>query len=412
MHRRNVTFLVGLAILALCITAPGVSAQTVVQVAPGFGTLNIAIDGDTTATGERNDPDTIYELERDGLYLLDGSIEHEGFHLTIVAAEGSGARPILQPAVGDGGTSSRPFRARGDITLRGIYATNRDELGALNTRILRVSADSVRITLDDVHFDDDAQSGIRLDNAWNRVFITNSMFSRIGQPLDPDNGRGLDDRGNPIDSLVVSNTTYYNLTSRVLRNDGGLTNYLDFNHNTVVNTGQRFGELGEVLEAHVTNNVIINPGFLGLGPTDTNWVMRADTLGSDVMGEQVINVRNNNIFFDQSILDARPDSVTGLPTYNDHLAALIEASGTGSTNISEALTFTNPQPSVTPIRRNLVGHPGSHTGLGQHGQPLRLRLHGRRILFALDRHAAPRLPHLADDGNRRQRPHNAARRSC
>jgi hypothetical protein len=175
MHRRNITFLVGLAILALCITAPGVSAQTVVQVAPGFGTLNIAIDGDTTATGERNDPDTIYELERDGLYLLDGSIEHEGFHLTIVAAEGSGARPILQPAVGDGGTSSRPFRARGDITLRGIYATNRDELGALNTRILRVSADSVRITLDDVHFDDDAQSGIRLDNAWNRIFITNSM---------------------------------------------------------------------------------------------------------------------------------------------------------------------------------------------------------------------------------------------
>lgn len=94
---------------------------------------------------------------------------------------------------------------------------------------------------------------------------------------------------------MVSNTTYYNLTSRVLRNDGGLTNYLDFNHNTVVNTGQRFGELGEVLEAHVTNNVIINTGFLGLGPTDTNWVMSADTLGSDVMGEQVINVRNNNI---------------------------------------------------------------------------------------------------------------------
>ena len=61
MHRRNIAF-VGLAIVALCITAPQVSAQTIVQVAPGFGTLNLAIDGDTTATGERNDPETTPRL--------------------------------------------------------------------------------------------------------------------------------------------------------------------------------------------------------------------------------------------------------------------------------------------------------------------------------------------------------------
>ncbi len=349
MHRRNITF-VGLAIVALCITAPQVSAQTIVQVAPGFGTLNLAIDGDTTATGERNDPETIYELERDGLYLLDGSIEHEGFHLTIVAAEGSGARPILQPGVVEGGGSSRPFRARADITLRSIYATNRDELGALNTRILRVSADSVRITLDDVHFDEDGQSGIRLDNTDNSIFITNSIFSRIGIHASPDNGRGIDDRGNPIDSLVIQNSTFYNITSNVLRNGGGIINYADINHNTIVNIGQYGLDLGEVITAHVTNNQFINVGYMGTtefieldDPDETGRVVVVNPLQSDITATQVMNVRNNNIYIDPLIEAAQPDSViaaSGL-VYSSHAMELLEASGTGPTNISEAVAFTN-----------------------------------------------------------------------
>ena len=120
-----------------------------VFVAPGFGTLNAAVDGDTTSTGARRDSailPTVYVLERDGVYVLDGSIENR-FPLIIVAADGSGERPQLIPGVPTGGSSSRPFRVRGDITLRGLYITNEDQLGAALLRTIRVSADSVRVVL-------------------------------------------------------------------------------------------------------------------------------------------------------------------------------------------------------------------------------------------------------------------------
>ena len=97
-------------ILLLGATSIVFSQSRIINVPSGVGTLNEAIDGDTTATGERVDPDnTVYVLERDGFYLLTGTIENR-FPLRIWAAEGSGKRPILQPGVSEGGESSSPFR--------------------------------------------------------------------------------------------------------------------------------------------------------------------------------------------------------------------------------------------------------------------------------------------------------------
>ncbi len=43
--------------------------------------------------------------------LVTGSIENNGFHLTIVAADGDGAIPLLRP-LPNGGESGRPFRSK------------------------------------------------------------------------------------------------------------------------------------------------------------------------------------------------------------------------------------------------------------------------------------------------------------
>ncbi|MFT7163114.1 MAG: hypothetical protein ACI9GZ_004315, partial [Bacteroidia bacterium] len=193
-------------------------AQRIVEVAEGAGTLNEAIASDTTATGERVDANTIYQLARGGTYITWGSIENRDFHLTIQAADGDGARPFIQPGIPDGGDgSSRPFRPRADLTLKGLSITNLDQLGGLNTRIIRISADSVKIELDDCWLNQDGQSAFRFDNPGIKLFINNSVISNIGVPLDPNNGRGIDDRGNDVDSLVIENTTFYNLTSTILR---------------------------------------------------------------------------------------------------------------------------------------------------------------------------------------------------
>jgi len=342
-----------IVISLLFIVMDTANAQRFVQVPQGFGTLNEAIDGDTTATGERTDPNTVYVLQRGGFYILNGTISNRGFHLQIVAEDGDGPRPILQPGVPDGGSSSAPFRVRGDITLRGLYVTNRDELDGLLTRMLRVSADSVRIVIDDCHLDEDGQAAFRLDNPYNRIFITNSIMSNIGLPISPDNGRGIDDRGNSIDTLVMENNTFYNLTSRVLRKTAGTLNYARINHNTFMNIGQYIFTFDEVINGSFTNNLVVNGAFSGRetnpeGFTANFHGIQIRPLGQDLIDAghtQVVNIRNNNFYLDPEIIDVYPDTIEVTPIFDDVAQSFIDGAGTGNTIIEEAIVFENGPPS-------------------------------------------------------------------
>jgi len=312
--------------------------QRICVVAQGVGTLNLAIDGDTTDTGERVDENTIYQLESGGTYLLNGSIQNR-FPLTIMAEPGAAERPRLIPAVQEGGGSSRAFRARGDLYLDGVYVTNEDDLGGLNTRIIRVSADAVRITLENVHLDRDGQSAFRFDNADIRLFINNSIVSNIGVTGDPNNGRVVDDRGNSIDSLVVTNSTFYNITSRTLRDAGGPNNFVYFRHNTFVNHGQMVVTFGQTSSAHFVNNVIVNGGFYGATPTNPDYILVSVDSVSE--GDQTVVIANNVFYLDPAATDAQPDSVSVVPWFNATAENFIEANGHGDLNFEEALAFTD-----------------------------------------------------------------------
>jgi hypothetical protein len=314
------------------------------------------------------DPATIYVLKRDATYLMSGSIENR-YPLTIVAEDGTGERPKLIPGVPTGGESSRPFRARDDITLKGLYITNEDELGKRLLRTIRVSADSVRVVIDDCHIDKSNQSAFRLDNEDNIIHLTNTIISDIGNYASPNNGRGVDDRGNDIDSLVVSNCTFYNLTSTVLRDGGGgKINYCDFNHNTIVNTGMQAIEVGEAIETHITNNVFVNGVFFGLGPQGGSeitegyhilvYALNEDLKSAGV--KQVVNIRNNNFYTDPALKAAWPEWVgTGRPLFNDVAQLGIATLSTDSTNIEEALTFTNgPVAPTALVTAWYAGQPG------------------------------------------------------
>ena len=354
-RRLNTFFFALLALLFVSSINQEALAQRTVEVEPGFDTLNMAINGDTTATGARVDSNTVYILERDGIYLLNGSIENR-FPLTIVAAEGEGERPILQPGVNTGGESERPFRPRGDLTLRGLYVTNEDELGGTNTRIVRISADDITINIEDCHLDKDAQSAFRFDNDGVSVFIKNSIISNIGRSDAMNNGRGFDTRGNNIDSLVVENSTFYNLTSRIVRDDGGgFIRYHKFDHNTVVNVGQFVTSPFEVQEMIFTNNLIVNGGYLG--QTDSTNADRSlitidslsvDSLGNPIRdGEQMIRISNNNFYIAPEIVAAYGDSIRTLPTLNETAQAYLDERGFGDTITSEAVAFANAP--ATPI---------------------------------------------------------------
>lgn len=339
-------------IMIMFVQVQNVQAQRTVQVDQGVGTLNEAITSDTTATGERVDSSTVYVLSSGGTYLLDGSIEHRGYHLSIVAEDGWTERPKLIPATDNGGESSRPFRPRGDLTIDGLYVTGEDELGGLTTRIFRVSENDVTIRINNSHLDKDGQTAFRLDGTGVSIFLTNSIISNIGTTDSPDNGRGVDDRGNDIDTLWFANNTFYNLTSQILRDDGGIINYAHFSQNTAVNIGKNATvEFGHVVKGVMKDNLFQNVAFYGYDSNDGDdplAVISVDSLTQEEIteyGAQSFTANNNNIFLSSSIVDAYPDTVSAPVNFNATAAAFIEAQGSSSSFLNEEITFTSA-PSV------------------------------------------------------------------
>jgi Secretion system C-terminal sorting domain len=327
----------------MLLTFSSTFAQSELVVDPGFGTLQDVIAADTNATGDRLDPNRVYVLKRDGLYLLNGSIENR-FHLRIKAEDGNGARPILRPGVQTGGGSSRAFRVRDDLTISGCYITNLDELGGLNDRILRVSADDARVVIDDCHLDYASQSALRLDNEWNTVIIKNSIISNIGTMDSPNNGRGIDDRGNPIDTLIYENNNFYNITSRILRDGGGIIKYARINHNTIVDVAQGGCSIGETIKAEFTNNLVINNGFYGFDSEAPLSVLEIYPLLDSALvangAVQSVKVSNNNFYIDPALVAAQPDSINAVTLYDSTTAALVATFSTGTNNIEETVVFT------------------------------------------------------------------------
>jgi hypothetical protein len=335
----------GLIFLFLAFMAIDVNGQIrYVDVAPGIGTLTDTIKGDTTALGERIDPEnTVYRLQRgdQAYYGLEGSISNSGYPLTIEAADGDGARPFLQPRVVDL-ESSRAFRPRGDITLKGLHVTNMDDLGGLKTRMLRCSADNIRVTLDDCWFDQDAQSFIRVDDPGQSFFITNCVISNIGVPSDPNNGRGIDDRGNDIDTVVFENCTFFNLTSRIIRDDGGTISYARLNNNTIVNIAQMGITFGAIDTLIMTNNIAMNAGFLPKDDDNEWFVFAADSVAGVA---PYVEMTNNTAYIDTAmILAYLNDTITITPLFNPTLAAAVFAAGNIDDNENWNIVFTDGAP--------------------------------------------------------------------
>jgi hypothetical protein len=303
-------------------SAQAQETRTVVVPPDSVGVLNNVIAGDTLDDGERVDPRTVYVLQRNGVYKLVGEIQNQGYPLTLRAEEGEGALPVLQPTPPSGGGTFSPFTALGDLTLDGIYLTAVNDFGAYEERMIRVQADSVRIRLLNCWFDGTGQSIVRLGNLGAKVYINRCVISNVGRTFIPNNGRVIDIR-ETTDSVVVTNSTIYNVTSRVLRvGDGRYVRYVDFSHNTVMNVAQRLITFGATVEARFVDNLLVNPGFLG--NLRASEYVELDELNDNLREifeeqgvEQRIEVRNNLFYTDQLVALARTDTVGDQPFYSE-----------------------------------------------------------------------------------------------
>lgn len=280
--------------------------QRTCVVDPGFGTLNQAVAADTTSTGERVDPNTVYVLQREGLYLLNGALENTGYHLQIVGEEGAGHPAIVQPGVDITGASSRAFVPRGDLTVKGFYVTHQDDAGSVQINMFRIRSDNVRVVVEDMFLEYDQQSFFRFDANGIRLFLIDSNFRNSSFLPVPTNGRIIDTRGNTPDSIWVENNTFYHYSHDFLRDGGGVIPFFHFNHNTIYNGGYAI-DLNRAVKARVTNNLLVNPGTYPEITTETieASVIELDSLRVPEMTEadRDIVIRNNNVVYTQPWLD-------------------------------------------------------------------------------------------------------------
>lgn len=325
---------------------------------PGLGTLNQAID-DYVANNGDPDLSVKFELVSGGFYIATASIENR-FPLRIEAEESARVRPVIRPQ-----GAFRAFRVRDDIVLRGLYITNEDPVGGIEDQVIRISSDGARVVIDDCHIDKATQSALRIDNDGNRIFITNSVISNIGNLSNPSNGRGIDDRGQDIDTLWVENSTFYNLTARLLRDDGGDINYLKWNQTTCVHSGDRSLDMGDALKVEVTNNIFINPAYFG----DDERGSTAFQLDSVDINTQDITISHNNFYADPAFLavyDGKNDTTVSDSVFprefiNGTAQQFIDLAGTNNTMTFNPVPFENAPDAPVAYVANFFQDPGNIT---------------------------------------------------
>jgi len=318
-----------LCVLCLAILYAGKSAHAVKIIEPGLGTINKTIMGDTLKGGVRTE--TSYILRRNGYYIYTQLMTYSGFHLTIEAEKGTGAKPVLKP-LAIVGASPRPFQINsGGLTLRNIHVDGYDNslpppgLQAANPPI-RVSGDRVRVIIDSCRFDRNARQLFRSDNPKTTWIITNSVFSNNSSTGDPNSSEFFTSRHNIIDTLILANSTVYNHSIFDSRTSGDGYQYFKIEHCTFVNwfggpgnslktDTLRAGEhrnwavvrMHEANRAVFRNNLLINCGFMGRHkkspPLIPMYVVCIDSIlvGTKTVLPEAVDVRNNNIWFDPGL---------------------------------------------------------------------------------------------------------------
>jgi len=359
---KNFYFLI--AVLCLLFTIGQANAQNtrIVKVNGWDGTgdiesfnnvLSEAIDNDSTE--RKINPNVIFELKPGQVYPQGMTIRNYDYHLHIKAEEGTGPKPIIMPGkMANGNYGAKFIISFNHVTLDGIELSGHTPTGGVLNRMFEFSGNSFRCVVNNCHLDGDRGALIALFGDSASVFLSDSKFGNTGHRITSGgNGRTIDFRPTAlyVDTLVVQNCTHYSQTDRLIRNMGTVVNYLKWDHNSAINNVGFHGslQLGDVKEAYVTNNIFANSISLGHYDARTQEQTQPEkffsviSLNGTSITNQVVVVRNNNIYSDQALIDvwAKYDSVSAPLAITPTVEDKIGAANVNNAWFSEPLSFNS-----------------------------------------------------------------------
>lgn len=311
--RKNYTIAMLLALFA----GGMVSAQDVLVVEPGSGTLNAAI--------AQNGGDKIYQLKAGEWYGLDAVIENVDYHLQII---GEDYDDSTLPATLQTGTTveGAPFAnmisAKGDLTLKNIYIMNADVNGVTAARCI-IQADSASTTVIDNcvvdplgHF-----SVVEMNCADANLYVTNNIFARHGHMVGANDGHAFiinnASRTAGNDTILIQNNTFIDMGMNTLSGNfaAHVTEFLMIDHNTFIRSKSQMDWSILEDEYYLTNNLFFD--FM-TSPYAYNWqpmpggdasmpkpmLIYADTIPDEVLPSQRIQyIQYNTMYRNQGFYD-------------------------------------------------------------------------------------------------------------
>ena len=311
-----------------------------------YGAINKFILGDTTATGERVNPNRVYMLEAGKMYFLSGTLQAH-FPLTLIGQkpeEGQKPAIVTSGVSPSGGTVGRFFKCFDDATFKNIYFQTCPPTGKGETfQTFQLLADSARYVFDNCWVEWGRWLTIRVEGKYTKVYITNCYFRNVENKNAIYNGRVLQFHNTPVDTVVMVNNTVFDCNSYFLHIINNYANYARIEHNTIVNLIKWPISWLWMTNAIISNNIFYNVHSYGEAPSDmigreppiVYGIINADTLPSvdaDSMGiteaDRVIKVNNNCWWFSQEVKDywaAHADSVQPEPFMNERTQAMFDA---------------------------------------------------------------------------------------
>ena len=243
--------------------------------------LNDDIMGDSLATGARKDPDRVYVLKRNGVYLVNTFIQNTNWVLRIKTENGTGSKAAIYNWKNDK-TAAYPanlFRPYGDVYFKNLAMVNwpefmPSEISLAQTVMIQTGATGVSIEIDSCVLEG-YKTGIQIPNAAKKLKVTNSVFAQYGNLYNGNEGDGrpIDFRSVSTDSIFIQNCSFMDGTDRIIRHysSTGALGVLYVDHNTFVNNWGYHGvmALGFVgKRVTFTNNVFVDCLAAGNDSTD------------------------------------------------------------------------------------------------------------------------------------------------
>ncbi len=315
-----------------------------------FGAINKTITGDTLANGDR--AHSVYKLERGKIYLLSATLKSTGYHLKIVAdkADAINAPPVITAGVKPDGSlaagGSYIHSGPGDLTLKNIYfntyraqpsGTDITAWSANAWAIVQCAGEDRTFVFDGCYFEGTNWTTTIHWSPPHKVVVKNCYFRNSGNSAVRWNGVGINLGNQDVDSVIVTNNTFFNLQSFALQNQSGFGGYVEFTHNTLVNSIQWQIIWQHQVNANFSNNLFYNSNTLGASQSERNlqepdsldWgvinigdlpAFYEDSLGISEVDRKV-DINNNNWFYSQAITDYwnSIDSIRGEPFLNERV---------------------------------------------------------------------------------------------